>query len=149
MFSERRLLTGGAISALAVAWTFVALWVPNGFSDLLRFLGPAMLLALAVAWLFFTFAGNMFTWSRAIRSVVVGAVVLTPVLAYLFGTSNDPDLVAKFLFMIAIWWAASLGGTLWSLGGAALDAYREWRATRRMKRSRQVYAPEWYVSPSR
>lgn len=141
MFSERRLLTGGAISALAVAWTFVALWAPNGFSDLLRFLGPAMLLALAVAWLFFTFAGNLFTWSRAIRSVVAGGAVLTPVLAYLFGTSTDPDLVAKFLFMIALGWAASLGGTLWSLGGAALDAFKEWRIARHLNPSRRVYVP--------
>lgn len=141
MFSERRLFTGGLLAALAVAWIFVALWTPNGFSDLLRFLGPAMLLGVAVAWLFFTFAGNLFTWPRAIRSVVAGAAFLTPVLAYFFGTSEDPDLVAKFLFMIAIGWAASLGGTLWSLGGAAADAYREWRATRRMRRPRKVYVP--------
>jgi uncharacterized membrane protein len=141
MFSERRLLTGGIVSALAVAWTFVALGTPDGFSDLIRFLGPAVLLALAVAWLFFTFAGDLFTRSRAVRSVVAGAAVMTPVLAYLFGTSNDPDLIATFLFMIAVGWAASLGGTLWSLGGAAADAFKEWRAGRRIKRPRRVYVP--------
>jgi hypothetical protein len=141
LFSERRLLTGGLLAALALAWTFVALWTPNGFSDLLRFAGPAVLLALAAAWVFFTFAGNLFTWSRALRSVVGGAAVLTPVFAYFFATSNDPDLVAKFLFMIAVGWAASLGGTLWSLGGAASDAFKEWKADRRLNRIRRTYVP--------
>lgn len=141
MFSERRLLTGGLLAALAVAWTFVALWTPNGFSDLLRFAGPAVLLALATAWLFFTFAGDLFTWSRAIRSVVAGAAALTPALAYLFGRSNDPDLMAKFMFLIAVGWAASLGGTLWSLGGAAADAFKEWKTNRRLNQPRRVYVP--------
>ena len=141
LFSERRLLTGGLLAALAVAWTFVALWTPNGFSDLLRIAGPAILLTVAAAWLFFTFAGNLFTWPRAIRAVVAGTAVLTPLLAYLFGRSNDPDLMAKFLFMIAVGWAASLGGTLWSLGGAAKDAFNEWKADRRLSRMRRVYVP--------
>ena len=141
LFSERRLFTGGLLAALAVAWTFVALWTPDGFPDLLRFAGPAVLLAIAAAWVFFTFAGNLFTWPRAIRSVVALTAVLTPVLAYFFGTSNDPDLVAKFLFMIAVAWAASLGGTLWSLGGRASDAFREWKDERRLNRIRRLYVP--------
>lgn len=143
MFNERRLLAGGLVSALAVVWIFVALGTPDGLADLVRFLGPAMLLAVAVAWLFFTFAGNLFTWSRAIRSVIVGAAVLTPVLAYFFSASKDQNLMTKFLFMVAVGWAASLGGTLWSLAGAASDAFREWRDDRRTNRRRRLYVPAW------
>jgi hypothetical protein len=141
VFSERRLLTGGMAAALTVAWIFVALGTPNGFPDLLKFLGPAALLAIAVAWLFFTFAGTLFTWSRAAKSVIVGIAVLTPVLTYFFSTSKDQNLMTKFLFMIAVGWAASLGGTLWSLAGATHDAFREWRDDRRVSRRRRQYVP--------
>ena len=141
MFTERRLLVGGMASAVAVAWLLIALGTPNGFSDLLIFLGPAVLLAVAVAWLFFTFAGDLFTWSRAFRSLTLGAAVLTPVLAYFFSRSEDQSLLSKFQFMIAVGWAASLGGVLWSLGGATKDALREWRGARRMSRIRKLYAP--------
>lgn len=141
MFSERRLLAGGIVSALAVAWIFVALGTPDGFPDLLKFIGPAALLAMAIAWVFFTFAGNLFTWLRAIKSVIVGVAVLTPVLAYFFSTAKDQNLMTKFLFMIAMGWAASLGGTLWSLAGAVTDAFREWKADRRLNRNRRVYVP--------
>lgn len=141
MFSERRLLAGGIASALAVAWIFVALGTPRGLPDLLTFLGPAGLLAIAVAWLFFTFAGNLFTWSRAVKSVIVGVAVLTPVLAYFFSASKDQNLMAKFLFMIAMGWAASLGGTLWSLAGAIRDAFREWQDDRLVSRRRRQYVP--------
>ena len=50
-------------------------------------------------------------------------------------------VMAKFLFMIAVWWAASLGGTLWSLGGAAADAFKEWKTNRRLNQPRRVYVP--------
>lgn len=141
MFNQRRLLTGGIVSALAAAWILIALGAPNGLPDLLTFVGPAALVAVAVAWLFFTFAGNLFSWQRAVKSVIVGVAVLTPVLAYFFSTSKDQNLMAKFLFMVAVGWAASLGGTLWGLAGAASDAFREWRVTRRMNGRRKVYVP--------
>jgi hypothetical protein len=141
MFSDRRLLTGGLFSALAVAWILIALVTPNGFMDVLVFLVPAGLLAIAAAWLFFTFAGNLFTWSRAATSVIATAAVLAPLLAYFFGTSRSEDLTTKFLFIVAVAWAASLGGTLWNLAGAASDAFREWRAGRRMNRPRRIYVP--------
>ena len=148
MLTDRRLLTGGIISALTVAWLFIALTMPNGFLNVLVFFAPAVLLAVAGAWLFFTFAGSLFTWSRAARSVVVVALVLTPVLAVFFGTSLSQDLTTKFLFIVALAWAASIGGTVWNLAGAAGDAFREWRAghdmrreARRMRRPRRVYVP--------
>ncbi len=148
MFTDRRLLTGGVISALTVAWIFIALTMPNGFLNVLVFIVPAALLAIAGAWLFFTFAGSLFTWSRAARSVIIVALVLTPVLAFFFGTPLSQDLTTKFLFIVALAWAASMGGTLWNLAGAAGDAFREWRAnrnvqreTRRMGRPRRVYVP--------
>jgi hypothetical protein len=141
MFSDRRLLTGAIISALAVTWIFVALAMPGGFTGALVFLGPAALLSIAAVWLFFTFAGNLFTWSRAAKTVIGGVAVLTPVLAYFFGTSKGQDLTTKFLFLVAVAWAASLGGTLWNLAGAASDAFREWLASRRMNRPRKVYVP--------
>jgi hypothetical protein len=148
MFTDRRLLTGAIISALTVAWIFIALTMPNGFLNVLVFFAPAALLAIAGAWLFFTFAGSLFTWSRAARSVVIVAIVLTPILALFFGTSLSQDLTTKFLFIVALAWAASIGGTVWNLARAAGDAFREWRAsrnvrrhTRRMGRPRRVYAP--------
>ena len=148
MFTDRRLLTGGIISALTVAWIFIALTMPNGFLNVLVFIVPAALLAIAGAWVFFTFAGSLFTWSGAARSVVVAALVLTPILAFFFGTSLSQDLTTKFLFIVALAWAASMGGTVWNLAGAAVDAFREWRAgrnmrreTRRMHRPRRVYVP--------
>jgi hypothetical protein len=141
VFSERRLLAGGMVSALVVVWLLIALGTPLGFSSLLIFLGPSLLLAGAVAWLFFTFAGDFFSWSRAFRSVMVGAAVLTPVFTYFFGDSPDQDLISKFLFMIAVGWAASLGGVLWSLAGATRDALKEWRGERRTTRLRKMYVP--------
>ena len=148
MFTDRRLLTGGVISALTVGWIFIALTMPNGFLNVLVFIVPAALLAIAGAWLFFTFAGSLFTWSRAARSVVIVALVLTPLLAFFFGTPLSQDLTTKFLFIVALAWAASMGGTLWNLAGAAGDAFKEWQAsrnsrreTRRMARPRRVYVP--------
>ena len=148
MLTDRRLLTGGIISALTVAWISIALTMPNGFLNVLVFIVPAALLAIAGAWVFFTFAGSLFTWSGAARSVVVAALVLTPILAFFFGTSLSQDLTTKFLFIVALAWAASMGGTVWSLAGAAVDAFREWRAsrsmrreTRRMHRPRRIYVP--------
>jgi hypothetical protein len=152
MLTDRRLLTGGILSALTVAWIFIALTMPNGFLNVFVFFVPAALLAVAGAWLFFTFAGSLFTWSRAATSVVVVALVLTPILAFFFGTSLSQDLTTKFLFIVALAWAASMGGTLWNLAGAAGDAFREWRASRNMRRQtrrigrpRRVYVP--YVTP--
>jgi hypothetical protein len=141
MFSEKRLLRGGMLAALAAVWVLVALTTPNGFVDLVLYIGPAGVLAVAVGWLFFTFAGNLFTWPRAVVSVVLGAAVLSPVLAYFFSASKDQDLIAKFFFMIAVGWAASLGGILWSLGGAASDAVKEWRIDRKMRQPRKVFVP--------
>lgn len=148
MLTDRRLLTGGIISALAIAWIFIALTMPNGFLNVFVFFVPAALLAVAGAWLFFTFAGSLFTWSRAARGVIVVALVLTPILAFFFGTPLSQDLTTKFLFIVALAWAASLGGTLWNLAGAAGDAFREWRAShnlrrnnRRTDRARRVYVP--------
>ena len=148
MFTDRRLLTGGIISALTVAWVFIALTMPNGFLNVLVFFVPAALLAIAGVWLFFTFAGTLFTWSRAATSVVIVALVLTPILAFFFGTPLTQDLTTKFLFIVTLAWAASIGGTVWNLAGAARDAFKEWRAshnmrrnTRRMGRARRVYVP--------
>jgi hypothetical protein len=141
MFSDKRLLTGGIVSGLAVEWILIALVTRNGFGDLFFYLGPGALLALAVAWLFFTFAGRLFSWSRAAVSVILGAAVVTPLLAYAFSTSKDPDLMAKFIFLIAVGWAASFGGTLWNVTGAARDALREWRLDRQAQRARRIYVP--------
>jgi hypothetical protein len=146
MFTDRRLLTGGIISALTVAWLFIAVTMPNGFLNVLVFIVPAALLAIAGVWVVFTFAGNLFTWSRAARSVVIASLVLTPILAFFFGTPLSQDVTTKFLFIVALAWAASMGGTLWNIAAAAGDAFREWRAsrnirvkTRRMGRHRRVY----------
>ena len=148
MLTDRRLFTGGIISVLTTAWIFTALTMPNGFLNVLVFIVPATLLATAGAWLFFTFAGSLFTWSRAARSVITVTVVLTPVLAFFFGTPLRQDLTTKFLFIVVLAWATSMGGTLWNLGGAAGDAFREWRASRRLRgqkrrtgRPRRVYVP--------
>lgn len=148
MFTDRRLLIGGIISAFTVAWIFIALTMPNGFLNVLVFFAPAALLAIAGAWVVFTFAGSLFTWSRAARSVVIVALVLTPILAFFFGTPLSQDLTTKFLFILTLAWAASIGGTIWNLTGAAADAFREWRAsrssrreTRRMHRPRRVFVP--------
>ena len=148
MFTDRRILTGGIISVLTVAWIFIALTMPNGFVNVLVFIVPAALLAIAGAWVFFTFAGSLFTWSGAARSVVVAALMLTPILAYFFGTSLSQDLTTKFLFIVALAWAASMGGTLWNLAGAAGDAFSEWRGSRNtrrgrrpIRRPRRVYLP--------
>ena len=141
MFTDRRILTGGVISALVVAWIFAVLRMPHGVTDVLVFLAPAALLALAAVWLFFTFAGNLFNWQRAGKSILTGAIVLAPVLAYFFGSSASEDLTTKFLFIVAVAWAASLGGTLWNLVGAAGDAFREWRTSRSVSRPRRIYVP--------
>ena len=141
MFTDRRILTGGVISALVVAWIFAVLRMPHGLTDVLLFFAPAALLATAGAWLFFTFAGNLFNWQRAAKSIVTGAILLAPVLAYFFGSSASQTLTTKFLFIVTVAWAASLGGTLWNLAGAAGDAFREWRTGRRMSRPRRIYVP--------
>jgi len=148
MFSDRRLLRGGIISALGICWILVALGMPNGFIRLLVFIVPAGFLAVVSTWLFFTFAGDLFTWSRAVRSIVAGVLVLAPLLSYFVGTSRSQDLTTKFLVLVVVAWAASMGGTLWNLAGAVADAFREWRAnhrawrsTRRTGRSRRVYVP--------
>jgi hypothetical protein len=141
MLNEKRLLTGGMLAALAAVWALVALVTPHGFVDLVSYIGPAAVLAVAVAWLFFTFAGNLFTWPRAVVSVLLGAAVLSPVLAYFFSESKDQDLIEKFFFMVAVGWAASLGGILWNLGGAASDALKEWRTERKMRQPRRVFVP--------
>ena len=141
MSSDKRLLIGGMSVALAIVWTLAAVGSPNGFRDLLRFLGPAILVSIALVWVVFTFAGSVFTWSRALRGIVVGTAVMAPVLAWFFRASKDPNLTSKFLFIIALAWAASLGGTLWKLAGSAHDAFKEWRAVRRMNRARKLYVP--------
>ncbi len=148
MFTDRRLLRGGMISALGVVWVLIALGMPNGFVSLLAFIVPAGLITLAATWLVFTFAGDLFSWSRAARSVIGGAHVLTPFLAYSVGVSRSQDLTTKFLFLVAVAWAASMGGTLWNLAGATHDAFEEWnqnrrarRANRRTNRLRRVYVP--------
>jgi hypothetical protein len=141
MFTDRRLLTGGVISALVVAWVFAMLGMPDGMMDVLKFFAPAALLAIAAAWLFFTFAGSLFTWSRAAGSVIAGAVILAPIIAFFFGTSATQNLTTKFLFIVAVAWAASLGGTLWNLAGATSDAFREWSMSRKMNRHRKLYVP--------
>jgi hypothetical protein len=141
VFTDRRLLNGAIISALAVAWIFIVVAMPNGFMDVAVFVAPAALLAVAAVWTFFTFAGNLFTWSRAAKSVVLTAAALAPILAFFFGTSSSQNLTTKFLFIVAVAWAASLGGTLWNLAGAASDAFREWRVARGMNRRRRVYVP--------
>lgn len=141
MVSEKRIIKGGLIGALAVEWILVALVTPRGFLDLLWNVGPAALLAVAFVWVFFTFADSLFTWHRAAMSVVIGAAIVTPLLAYYFTTSNDQDLVAKFFFLIAVAWAASFGGTVWNLVGAVHDALKEWRAERRLMGPRKLYVP--------
>ena len=141
MFSARRLITGGILAAIVTVWVLVALTTPRGFTDLVLYVGPAGMLAVAVAWLFFTFAGELFTWPRAAVSIVLGAAILSPVLAYFFSASKDQDLIAKFFFMIAVGWAASLGGILWNLGGAAGDALKEWRGERKASEPRRVLVP--------
>jgi|SRR5688572_12385132 len=141
MFTDRRLLTGGVISALVVAWMFAVLGMPHGMMDGLKFLVPSALLAIAAVWVFFTFAGSLFTWSRAAGSVIASTVILAPLIAFFFGTSATQNLTTKFLFIVAVAWAASLGGTLWNLAGAAGDAFREWRTSRRMNRPRRIYVP--------
>jgi hypothetical protein len=141
MFSQRRLLAGAIVSALAVEWIFIALASPNGFLDLARFTGPAALVSVATVWVFFTFAGNLFTWTRAIKSVVICAALTTPILTYFLSASNDPNLVSKFIFMVTVAWAASLGGTLWSLAGSVHDAFKEWRIERRNNSRRRIYVP--------
>ena len=140
MLSHRRLLAAGAFALIALEWVVVAAGRANGFVDLLTFVGPAALLSVAVAWLFFTFAGRLFTWPRAFRSVLAGTAILTPVVAYYFAASRDQTLGTKFLVMIAVGWAASLGGTLWNLGSAAGDAFREWRLARQAGHRRTVGA---------
>jgi hypothetical protein len=141
MVNEKRIFKGGLISALVVEWILIALVMPNGFVDLMWNIGPAALLAVAFVWVFFTFADSLFTWRRAAMSVLVGAAITTPLLAYYFTTSNDQNIVAKFFFMIAVGWAASFGGTLWNLVGAVDDALKEWRAERRVTRVRKLYVP--------
>lgn len=140
MLSHRSLFVVSAMAVIVFEWVVAAAGQANGFVDLLTFVGPAALLSVAVAWIFFTFAGRLFTWTRAFRSVLVGTAILTPVLAYAFATSSDQTLSTKFLFIIAVGWAASLGGTLWNLGSATGDAFKEWRLARRANRRRTQVA---------
>lgn len=141
MFSEKRLLTGEIVAVLITVWVLVAVTTPNGFIDIAQYIGPAALLAMATAWVFFTFAGTLFTWPRAIMSLLIGTAALSPLLAYFFSASKDQDLIAKFFFMIAVGWAAILGGIVWNLGGAASDALKEWRNERRARDARKLYVP--------
>ena len=141
MVSAKRIFKGGVISALVVEWILIALVTPNGIIDLIWNIPPAALLAVAVVWVFFTFADPLFSWPRALTSVLVGTAITTPLVAYYFSTSKDQDIIAKFLFMIAVGWAASFGGTVWNLVGAANDAWKEWRAERRLPRARKFYVP--------
>jgi hypothetical protein len=141
MVDTKRIIKGGLIGALVVEWILIALVTPRGFLDLLWNVGPAALLAIAFVWVFFTFADSLFTWRRAWMSVVIGAAFTTPLLAYYFTKSNDQNVIAKFFFMIAVGWAASLGGTIWNLVGAIEDALKEWRAERRLRAPRKVYVP--------
>ena len=141
MFSDKRLFTGGIVCALAVEWILISLVTRNGFVDLFFYLGPAALLTLAVAWLFFAFAGRRFTWSRVAVSVILGAALVAPLLAYAASATKDPGLMAKFIFMVAVGWAAIFGGTLWNVTGAARDALREWRLDREAQRARRIYVP--------
>ena len=124
MFSDKRLFTGGIACALAVEWILISLVTRNGFVDLFFYLGPAALLTLAVAWLF-----------------ILGAALVAPLLAYAASATKDPGLMAKFIFMVAVGWAAIFGGTLWNVTGAARDALREWRLDREAQRARRIYVP--------
>lgn len=141
MLSVKRLFRGEILAAIGAIWVLVALTTPNGFVDLVLYIGPAALLAVATVWLFFTFAGSLFSWQRAVLSVLIATAVLSPVLAHFFSGSKDQNLIAKFFFMIAVGWAASLGGILWNLGGAASDALKEWRNERRARDARKLYVP--------
>ena len=139
MLSHPRILLA-AFSALVVfTWVVVAETTSIGFFGLLRFIWPAGLLSIAVAWLFFTFAGRLFTWPRALRSVIACTAVLTPVIAYYFAASRDQTVTAEFLFVVAVLWASTLAGTLWNLATAADQALKEWlmsRHTRHVRRAR-------------
>lgn len=141
MVSQKRIVKGGFIGALVAEWILIALVMPNGFLDIVWFVGPAALASAVIVWVFFTFADPLFTWRRATVSVLIGTAIVTPPLAYYFSTSNDENLIAKFFFMIAVGWAATLGGTLWNLVGAANDAFREWRSERRLTHRRKLYVP--------
>jgi hypothetical protein len=127
MLGQRRFLAAVITALVAFEWVVAAEQMTGGLMAVLRFVVPAALLSLAVAWLFFTFAGRLFTWPRAFRSVLGGTGVVTPLLALYYSASKDETLITQFLFMIAVGWAASLGGIFWNLGSAVGDAFGEWR----------------------
>lgn len=140
MLSHKRILIAVASAFIVFGWVVVATATSTAFLGLVRFMWIAALLSIAVAWLFFTFAGRLFTWPRAFRSVIAGTLVVTPLLAYYFAESRDQTLTEKFLFVIGVAWAATFGGTLWNLGAATGDALREWREARHVGRRHPTHA---------
>ena len=108
----RNLPTLIAIAAAAGAWAFATVpWGVNLY-ELLVFTAPGAVLALGASWMGHATTRSTWTWKRASRAALAGAILVPPILAFLIalhGSGGPQTLVIGFVYLA---WAALIGGGL-------------------------------------
>ena len=111
--------TAIAFALLASLWLLSSEPWGLGVYELLVFTAPGALLGLGAGWASHALARSSFTWDRARRSAVLGAVTLPPVLAFIValdGSGQPQRLLTGFVYSA---WIALAGGGIAAMVGDA------------------------------
>lgn len=115
------------IRALGFAAALSSVWLLStepwglGAYQLLMFVAPGALLGLGAGWAAHGFTQAAWTWQRARRSAVLGALLLPPALAFIValdGNARPQRLLVGFVYAA---WLALIGGTAVALAHAPKD----------------------------
>lgn len=104
-----------AAALLAVGALWYVATEPWGMAiyQLVVFAGPGALMGVGASWMSYAFAQHAWTWRRALRGALVGALLVPPFLAFLIavdGNARPHRLLAGFIR--AAWLALLLGAAL-------------------------------------
>lgn len=143
VWRRTRLLRVVIAAAVVVAmWHFASVQFANGALDLLVFAPPAAVLGLSAVWAAHVFVPRRFTWRRGLAGVVVGALVLGPLGAFLvaFLAALQP---ASFLIVYSVgaWVALALGLVIGGVIAAVQWMTRRWRRRSGIRRMRVARLP--------
>lgn len=116
--TDRHLITWTLLAAML----WVAVSIPSGFSvvQIAMFIGPGIVLAIAVSWASHAAFPDDWTWQHGLRAAAVGAGAFPPFVAAFFawaGTFGSSSMVTLLVFSA---WLAVLFGLVLALGRLAL-----------------------------
>ncbi len=100
----------GFAAALSSVWLLSTEPWGLGAYQLIMFMAPGALLGLGAGWASHGFTQTTWTWRRARRSALLGALLLPPALAFIValdGNARPQRLLVGFVYAA---WAALIGG---------------------------------------